>query len=103
MDEAVGTVIFSAAIPVKERINTAPDSSVLCGYIEPAIKPTLKGNYDHLDEAYKAAYTYIEEKALTLDPEKAQFEVYASDPGLEPNPANWLTEVYVLLLHQRNH
>ncbi|NQX77030.1 SRPBCC family protein [Gilvibacter sp.] len=100
MDEAAGTVIFSAAIPVKERINTAPDSNVLCGYIEPltAIKTTLKGNYDQLDEAYKAAHTYIEEKALMLDPEKAQFEVYASDPGLEPNPANWLTEVYVPII-----
>lgn len=97
MDAEAGTVIFSAAIPVKERINTALDSKVLCGYMEPltAVKTTLKGNYDHLDAAYKAAYTYIEEKALALDPEQPQFEVYASDPGLEPNPANWLTEIYV--------
>lgn len=96
-NEDNGQMIFSTAMPIKEKVITAPESEVLCGYIPPltAIKVTLKGNYDHLEAAYDNALAYIEEKALELDPENPKFEIYTTDPGLEPNPSKWITEIYI--------
>lgn len=95
-DDLNGTVIFSAAIPVKERIITT-EGDVLCGYMEPlsAVKTILKGNYNYLDKAYEAAETYIQSNNLLKDSSKKMFEIYANDPGEYPNPADWITEVYI--------
>ncbi|NND62061.1 MAG: AraC family transcriptional regulator [Flavobacteriaceae bacterium] len=95
-DEANGTVIFSAAIPVKEKIITT-GGDVLCGYMEPlsAVKTVLKGNYNHLSKGYEKAQQYIGENNLLIDPSKNMFEIYANDPGDFPNPADWTTEIYI--------
>ena len=97
VDEQTGQMIFSSAMPIKERVITAAGSEVLCGYIPPltAVKTTLKGNYDYLENAYNNALDYIQEKALTIDPEQPKFEIYSNDPGMFPNPADWITEVYI--------
>ncbi|MDC8006221.1 AraC family transcriptional regulator [Aureisphaera galaxeae] len=96
-DQNTGNFIFSSAIPVKERIITPSGSEVLCGYMEPtsAVKTVLTGNYENLPETYEKAQTYIAEKSLIMDPAKKMFEVYANDPGEFPNPADWITEVYI--------
>lgn len=97
IDETTGNLIFSTCIPVKERVIPVATSAVLCGYMPPltAIKTTLRGNYDHLEEAYQAGYDYIYQKGLTIDGKNPIFEIYVTDPGEEPNPANWITEVYI--------
>lgn len=100
VDATTGNMIFSSCIPVKERVITAAGSSVLCGYMAPltAIKTTLTGHYDNLEAAYNKGLAYITEKGLIQDPANPLFEVYTSDPGEDPNPANWITEVYIPIL-----
>lgn len=101
IDEMNGTVIFSACIPVKERIITLKGSPILCGYMQPAtvLKTTLKGNYDYLGLAYVKANEYIQEKQLQRNLSAKMFEVYINDPGKFPNPADWITEVYIPVIN----
>lgn len=97
INEANGTVIFSTALPVKENIITPEGSNILCGYLEAtsAVKTVLKGNYTHLDKAYNNAKKYIKEQYLIVDSSKNVFEIYANNPDLVSNPAEWMTEVYI--------
>jgi len=100
IDNANNTVIFSTGIPVKEKVITPEGSPVVCGFMEPvsAVKVSLKGNYNHLPEAYTKGNQYIEKNSLQIDPEGKMFEVYITDPEETPNPANWLTEVYLPII-----
>ncbi len=97
IDQTNNTVIFSAAIPVRDRVITPEGSPVLGGYMEPgtALKTTLKGDYTNLRFAYEKANEYIASNNLQLDPTAKMFEVYVTDPGEVPNPANWVTEIYM--------
>lgn len=100
IDEQNGTLIFTAAIPVSARVITPEGSPVLCNYMSPvtALKTSLKGNYTHLSDAYAAAQEYISKNNLIVDSSRNMFEIYATDPGLIPNPSNWLTEIYIPVL-----
>ena len=102
IDDLNNTVIFSACIPVAERIITPPGSPVVCGFMEPVttLKTTLKGNYDNLPTAYNKAMEYIASNNLTMHPNAKMFEVYSTDPGEVPNPANWVTEIYIPILQE---
>lgn len=97
VDNANGTVIFSTGIPVKEQVITPEGSPVVCGFMEPvkAVKISLKGNYEHLPEAYTKGRSYIADNGYQTDPAKKIFEVYVSGPEEVANPAEWLTEVYL--------
>lgn len=97
IDEATGTLIFSACIPVKDRIITPEGSPVVCGFMNKvtALKTTLKGNYINIPESYEVAKTYMTENKIEADPNGKMFEIYANDPGAVPNPADWITEVYI--------
>lgn len=100
VDNANGTVIFSTCVPVKEQVITPEGSPVVCGFMEPvkAVKISLKGNYEHLAEAYNAGRKYIDKNGHQIDPERKMFEVYITDPGEVPNPADWLTEIYIPII-----
>lgn len=100
IDEANGTVIFSACIPVRDRVITPEGSTVVCGFMEPvsALKTTLKGNYENLTEAYAQAQAYMAKNAIQPHPTSKMFEVYVTDPGEVPNPANYITEIYMPVL-----
>jgi effector-binding domain-containing protein len=99
IDEVNSTVIFSTCIPINERVITPVGSSVLCGYLEPSrsLKTTLKGNYNYLEEAYQKARSFMKENNLSADITSPMFEVYANDPDLVSNPAEWITEIYIPL------
>lgn len=103
VDQANGTVIFSAAIPVAEKIITPQGSPVLCGFMEPvtALKTTLKGNYENLPKAYTVAMEYMVENKLQPHPTNKMFEVYSTDPGLVPNPADWVSEIYIPIVTEK--
>lgn len=51
------------------------------------------GPYDQLPAAYAAATAFAWERGRS--PAGAPWEVYLSDPGEEPDPAKWVTEVYL--------
>lgn len=40
----------------------------------------------------------MEENDLQADPNGKMFEVYVTDPEETPNPANWLTEIYIPII-----
>lgn len=91
-----GDVIMSNAIPVRDKVIVADDSNILCGYIEKtrAVKVTLQGNYTNLTEAWKIARKYLKDNNLEAS-EQHPFEIYLNDPGSIPNPAHYLTEIYI--------
>ncbi len=96
-----GNVIMSNAIPVRDKVIVADDSNVLCGYIEKtrALKATLKGDYTNLGEAWKVAMKYLKDNNLEQS-EQHPFEIYLNDPGSTPNPADYLTEIYIPIKEQ---
>ena len=97
VDAANNSVIFSAGIPVRDRVITPDGSPVVCGFMEPvsALKTTLKGNYDNLPAAYEEANEYMASNGLQPHPTAKMFEVYTNDPGNVPNPADYVTEIYM--------
>lgn len=96
MNPETGNIIMSNAIPIKEKFITTEDSDVLCGFIPKTrvLKTTLKGNYTNLPKAWEATMKHIKENNLEQS-ELKPFEIYTTDPGLVPNPANWITEIYI--------
>ena len=91
-----GNVIMSNAIPVQNKVVVARESEVLCGYIPKTrvLKTTLKGNYTNLGQAWSAAMAHLAQNNLTQSDIKP-FEIYQNDPGNVPNPADWVTEIYI--------
>lgn len=91
-----GTVIMSNAIPVKEKVIITGDSDILCDY-QPkmkVLKATLKGNYTNLGKAWKTTMQYLAENNIEQSEHKP-FEIYTTDPEQFPNPADWITEIYI--------
>lgn len=91
-----GDVIMTNALPVREKIIVAGDANVFSGYMPTvtAVKITLRGNYINLGEAWATALQYVAQKGYIQSQEKP-FEVYVTDPADHPNPADWITEIYV--------
>lgn len=96
MDRTNGEVIMSNAIPVNSQVTVGENSNILCGFMErtSALKVTLKGNYTNLNEAWNLAYKHLNDNQLEAS-EMSPFEIYVNDPGDVPNPANWVTEIYI--------
>ena len=94
-DEENNTTIFSTAIPVMERIITTGD--VLSGHLkkQKTYKTTLKGAYKHLKMAWSESYKNLSESGLKPLENGEPFEVYKVSPHDAPNPAQWVTEIYI--------
>lgn len=90
------TVLFSACIPVKERI-ISTESDVLTGFLEPqrTFKTIFKGNYKFLPAAWPNFYKTLESEGYTPIEKGYSFEFYTISPKDNPNPAEWLTEIYI--------
>lgn len=97
-DEANNTVMLSCCVPTTSKI-ISTDPSILTGQLKPfkALKTTLKGNYNNLKEAWETSMTHISEHGLETDDNGPMLEAYANDPMENPNPADWLTEIYIAL------
>ncbi len=96
-NEEQGTTIFSTAIPVREKVETPEDSSILCNFLpkQKVVKATLNGDYKNLQEAWAAAQQYIVDNKLELNTTSPPFEVYRTQPNIVLNPAEWITEIYI--------
>lgn len=96
-NQANGTTIFSAAVPTPSMVVTPSGSPVLNGFLPPqkVVKTTLKGNYKNATEAWETTYRYIYENNLKVDEQGEPFEIFITGPVEEPNPANWVTEIYI--------
>ena len=89
-------IIMSQAIPVMNKVTVARDSEVLCGFIPKTktLKVIVKGNYTNLPKGWEAAMTHLAKNNLSQSDTKP-FEIYTTDPGNFPNPADWVTEIYI--------
>ncbi|WP_299362640.1 GyrI-like domain-containing protein [Winogradskyella sp.] len=97
-NEMAETVIMSNGIPVNERVEIPTDSDVSIGFMPKmkALKTTLTGNYTNLPKAWEATMKHLAEQGLEQSDIKP-FEIYTTDPGNYPNPADWKTEIYIPL------
>jgi len=93
-DEANMKAFMAAAIPVSEdkelegfeKINVAPSKALHIAYY---------GAYEGSAEAHYAMDAYMKEKGLELN--ELVIEEYVTDPGMEPDTAKWLTNIYYLI------
>lgn len=90
--------IFSCCIPTTSRVITT-DSDILTGQLEPfrAVKTTLKGNYSNLKEAWGKTMAYIPKQGFEFTAAGPMLEVYITNPKDYPNPADWVTELYIAI------
>ena len=97
-DEENDAVIFSCCVPTNSKI-VSEESGILTGQLESfrTVKTTLKGNYDNLKEAWEATMKYIADNNLEMIEGGPMLETYLTDPISKPNPAEWVTEIYVAI------
>ncbi|MCF6348753.1 MAG: GyrI-like domain-containing protein [Flavobacteriaceae bacterium] len=96
-DPENNAVIFSSAVPVAEKVITESGSGIQTGMLKPfkAVKTTLKGDYNNLKETWETVAKYITDNGLEELHGQPGLEVYLTDPISKPNPADWLTEIYI--------
>ncbi len=96
-DQENNAVIFSCAVPVSDRVITDKDSGIQTGMLKPfkSVKTTLNGDYDNLKEAWETTMKYIADNNLQEVQGIASLEAYLVDQMKAPNPADWVTEIYI--------
>lgn len=96
-DEENNASIFSNGVFTSSKVITEPDSEILTGQIPPfhALKVTLQGNTENLEEAWDSAFAYLAERQIAQDSTGPYLEFYPSDASRTLNPAKWVTEIYV--------
>lgn len=95
-DKENNAVIFSCCVPTTSRVITTSDT-ILTGQLEPfkAVKTTLNGSYDNLEQAWLKANQAITNSGLEKDENGPAVEAYLNSPINTPNPANLKTEIYI--------
>jgi effector-binding domain-containing protein len=90
-------IIFSCAVPVSEKIITEASSGLQTGMLKPfrAVKVILNGDYKNLEAAWAAGMKYIKDNNLEEAVGIPSLEAYPTNPVLVPNPADWITEIYI--------
>lgn len=90
-------IIFSCAIPVTDKVITGDESGLLTGILDPfeAVKVTLYGNYENIEAAWAEGGKHIKENGLEANEGIPSLEAYPTNPVFVPNPANWITEIYI--------
>ncbi|WP_296385908.1 SRPBCC family protein [Winogradskyella sp.] len=97
-DEENDAAIFSTCVPTNSKI-VSNESDILTGKLESfrAVKTILKGDYKNLKEAWEASMTYISDNNLEMIEGGSMLETYLTDPMSHPNPADWVTEIYIAI------
>jgi len=95
-DEENDAVIFSCCVPTNSKM-ISDEPGILTGQLKSfrTVKTVLKGNYDNLRSAWEATMKYIADNNLEMIEAGPMLETYLTDPMSQPNPAKWITEIYV--------
>ena len=95
-DENTGKASFISCIPIKSRLRKIKDKSVIQGIVksQKCAKTIYKGDYSGSENAWMSTFAFIEEKGLKHE-NGNPFEIYITDPSTEPDPGNWITEIYI--------
>jgi len=94
-DEKNKRVEFSSCIPVKERVN--PDGDIALAFMERGRyhKTSLQGAYKYSQEAWQKAFEFAKADGVVVPENGKPFEVYTKGHTDSPNPADWITEIYL--------
>ena len=86
-----GGMTLEAGMPIAEAVEG--DGEVQCGVLQGGANAVTihKGPYDDLHLAHEAMEKWIATEGAT--PGGPPCEMYVTDPGEVPDPAEWLTEV----------
>ncbi|BAO74576.1 SRPBCC family protein [Winogradskyella sp. PG-2] len=97
-DEENDATIFSTCVPTNSKI-VSDEADILTGQLESfrTVKIVLKGDYKNLKEAWEAGMKYITDNNLEMIEGGPMLETYLTDPMSHPNPADWVTEIYVAI------
>ena len=89
------TFNFSACIPVREQITAT--NNILIGYLESqqTFKVVFKGNYKFLPQWWPTIYKALNESGFEPVEKGYSLEFYTINPKNTPNPADWVTEIYI--------
>ncbi|MFC0875029.1 GyrI-like domain-containing protein [Saccharicrinis sp. FJH2] len=92
-----GLVNIIAAIPVQGEITEM--DGIVSGMLPAgkALKVQHLGKYENTGNAWSAAFSYIRYNKMKADNSKQAFEIYTTDPMMEPDQDKWETIVYVPL------
>ncbi len=93
-DEETGTTEMAAAMPVLQAIEV-PETEVITLPAGKALMVEHRGPYENTGAAHEAVDAFIKKTGVRSKP--PVIEEYVTDPGQEPDPANWLTRIYYLL------
>lgn len=96
-DEGNNSAIYSVSVFTPSLVITPSESEVFNGMmpVQQVIKTTLNGDYKYLRGAWDRANNYIAENNLQIAKSGGSFEVYKIGPDETPNPAEWVTEIYI--------
>ena len=97
-DTENNAAIFTCCVPTTSKVITT-NGDILTGQFESfrAVKAILKGDYSHLKEAWDKAMAYLPEHGLEVAENGPLLETYVTDPQNYPNPADWITEIYIAI------
>jgi len=97
-DDENNAAIFSSCIPTTERVITL-EGDIITGELPrfKAIKTTLKGNHSNLNEAWETTKKYILKNGFEATENGPMIEAYITNKKSTPNPANWITEIYIAI------
>ena len=92
VDMSPGGMTLEAGLPLTTAVEPE-DDSLTCGVLAggAAAVTVHKGPYDTISEAHVAMEKWFAEQGL--EPGGPPIEIYVTDPGEVPDPAEWLTEI----------
>jgi effector-binding domain-containing protein len=86
------TFVFDNCIPVSKTLPGSGEIRSIMSYGGKVVKVTHTGSYESTQYSWEALEKYISENSLQTNGDP--YEVYTTDPGQEPDPARWITELY---------
>ncbi len=86
---------YSSGVPFKDGLEVSDDLYTDHYPDIKAVKVKFKGDYEHLGNGWAAAFSYMRYKKLKMNKKISPIEIYRTDPRKEPNPENWITDIYI--------
>jgi len=97
-NEAEGYTVMEAAIVLDVEADIELSGRVTKGssVAGPAAKVVYMGNYDDLGRAHYAIDEWMQDNEREIG--GSPWEMYVTDPGVEPDTSKWITEIFYPLL-----
>jgi effector-binding domain-containing protein len=86
---------LQGAIPVGSDVSAGEGSERIEYPAGRALKVSYLGPYDGLAQAWSDAWEQVRVDGLTAVPDGPYWDDYVTDPGSEPDPTKWQTDIYI--------